>query len=228
MPDHVSLTLGRREALLRRGLYGALLRAVADAPGCGPSARVLDVGCGRGELLSLLTERGYDATGVDPEEACVAAGRRFARCERGGVEDLVGLFGGERFDVVVCSHVLEHLSDPAAALAAFRALDARWYVLAVPNPLRPVRIIRALRGSARPDHPLHVFAWGRPELTALLTASGFVPERWYVDRVTVLPFGGRFLSGLEERMLPRLFPALSSSLIVGARPAAVPAARAAD
>ena len=32
-----------------------------------PSARVLDFGCGRGELVQQLRERGYDAYGCDPE-----------------------------------------------------------------------------------------------------------------------------------------------------------------
>ena len=35
--------------------------------GTPPGSRVLDIGCGDGGLVDRLTERGFDAFGVDPQ-----------------------------------------------------------------------------------------------------------------------------------------------------------------
>lgn len=83
--------------------------------------RVLDVGCGRGEWLTLLQERGIPAAGVDTGLDFVAAGRA-----RGlditladGVEHLQGLPAGE-LDLVTAFHLIEHL-DTEILLALFTA-----------------------------------------------------------------------------------------------------------
>jgi SAM-dependent methyltransferase len=83
-----------------------------------PRARaVLDVGCGAGDNARLLAARGLRVTGVtfSPEEAHLAS--QF--CETVHVVDLErdALPIAERaFDVLLLSHVLEHLADPPATL----------------------------------------------------------------------------------------------------------------
>jgi SAM-dependent methyltransferase len=51
-------------------------RAVAEATGIGPGTRVLDVGCGSGELCALAAERGAVVAGIDAAEGMVAIARR--------------------------------------------------------------------------------------------------------------------------------------------------------
>lgn len=218
---HISLRLGGQEARLRESLYDALARAVGDCPVNSVRRRVLDVGVGRGELLQRLQALGHDTHGMDMEPGCVEVASRFGDCRQGGIEDIARVFPDADFDIIVCSHVLEHLDSPHAALKAFAGLGASGYVFAVPNPLRPIRMVRALFGSWRADHPEHVHAWGHPEFVALLNRCGFTVDAWYADRVTVNPLRGRLgqalsrlLGPLEARLLPRLLPILSSSLIV--------------
>lgn len=223
MPEHISLELGERESLLRRGLYRALADAVVGG-GLDGRLKVLDVGCGRGELLALLNSRGHEAVGVDAEPACVEAASAHGRCLLGTDEDVSRLFDPGAFDAVVCSHVLEHLDSPAETLRRLAALHAQRYVFAVPNLNRGIRLIRALFGSRAPDHPAHLYGWGRAEFGALLTHCGYVITAEYVDRVTVNPLPGRLglllsniLEPFEVRFLPRFFPQLSSSIIVGCK-----------
>jgi SAM-dependent methyltransferase len=223
MLQHISLELGERESLLRRGLYRALADAAVDN-GWEGRLRILDVGCGRGELLALLNSRGHEAIGVDAEPACVEAASLFGRCLQGAVEDVPRLFDPGTFDVVICSHVLEHLDAPAEALRRMAALRAKRYVFAVPNLLRGIRMVRALAGSRAPDHPAHIYGWGRAEFGALLAHCGYAVTTEHVDRVTINPMSGRLgslfsgiLEPLEARYLPRFFPLLSSSIIVGCR-----------
>lgn len=228
MAKHISLSLGERETSLRRGLYGALARAVMEGLGAGgrlESYSILDVGCGRGELLEILGAAGYDVFGIDMEPACVEASSRFGTVYEGTIGDVSALFQPGHVDAVVCSHVLEHLRDPLEAVTSLLRLRARLYVFAVPNLLRPARIIRAVAGSSRADHPHHLHGWGRPEFAAMLTEAGLRPRVWYADRVTVNPLPGamglrltRLFGGLEERLLPKIVPQLASSLLVACVP----------
>ena len=172
----------------------------------------------------MLQARGAEALGLDPEPECVAAASQVGQCKQGSIEDIKTLFSPGSFDVVVCSHVLEHLPSPYEALMKMSRLRARRYVFAVPNVVRGIRVARALAGSAKPDHEAHLFGWGRPEFTSLLRSTGFLTEGWYADRVTLLAGRGSFgalltraLSCLETNYLPRLAPLLSSSLIVSCR-----------
>jgi SAM-dependent methyltransferase len=77
---------------------------------CGPG-RVLDVGCGMGELVRMLLGRGVDAQGVD------IAGRPVAHAEalapgRFAVASVLELpFEEGSFETVVCTDCLEHLSE---------------------------------------------------------------------------------------------------------------------
>ena len=70
-------------------------------------ARVLEVGCGAGELTRALHEAGYDATGIDPAAPHGAIFRKLK------LEDLAD---DERFDAVVAVRSLHHVTDLAGAL----------------------------------------------------------------------------------------------------------------
>lgn len=72
-----------------------------------PSARVLDVGCGQGELTTALSVAGYDVLGIDP---LAPSGELFRRLK---LEDLEA---SERFDAAVASFSLHHMRDLDAAL----------------------------------------------------------------------------------------------------------------
>jgi len=83
--------------------------------------RLLDVGCGAGDLLAVLRADGWDAEGVEPAAAAADLARR-----RHGLRVLTGRFEEAQvtglFDVVTLAGVLEHLHDPLSALRRARAL----------------------------------------------------------------------------------------------------------
>jgi SAM-dependent methyltransferase len=87
-------------------------------------ARVLDVGCGTGEIVARLAERFPHASflGVDVEEEHLERARR--RCDRFGArvgfqsDDALALrLGDDSFDLVVSRHVLQALPDASRAIA---------------------------------------------------------------------------------------------------------------
>lgn len=83
-----------------------------------PVGSLLDVGCGRGRFLAAALERGWKAAGLDLSPAAV----RLARAAGAAVFE--GELTGPRppglgpVDVLTLWDVLEHLTDPVAALLA--------------------------------------------------------------------------------------------------------------
>lgn len=97
--------------------------------------RVLEVGCGEGQMGRLLKERGHHVTGLEliPEAAEVAR-RWLDRVETADVE--CGLpFPPGSFDAVIFADVLEHLVDPWRVVREASALLAPGgcVVASIPN-----------------------------------------------------------------------------------------------
>jgi SAM-dependent methyltransferase len=79
-----------------------------------PPARLLEVGCGQGELTTALAIAGYDVLGVDP---AAPQGEHFRRIT---LED-IDLSEGP-FDAVIASHSLHHIRDLDHAVERIAAL----------------------------------------------------------------------------------------------------------
>jgi SAM-dependent methyltransferase len=115
---------------------------VEDFRGAEP---VLDLGCGRGEFLSLLREAGIEARGVDVDADMVA----YARGEglevehTGAVEYVEGLADGS-LGGIFAAQLLEHL--PAATvvrlleLAAAKLRPGGLFVAETINPVSPIAL----------------------------------------------------------------------------------------
>ena len=78
-----------------------------------PGGRVLDVGCGAGQVVGRLTEAGFEAHGVDVSEPNIAKARRFSeRCQFYDGKHLP--FPDRHFASVGALNVLEHVEAPEA------------------------------------------------------------------------------------------------------------------
>jgi ubiquinone/menaquinone biosynthesis C-methylase UbiE len=132
-----------------------------------PEARVLDVGCGSGANLARLRRLGQpfgSYTGVDFSPSMLALARRrfgeslgvtFRQGDATALEDT-----GQRYDVIVSSYLLDHLSEPAAFVNGVQRFLApggrlilvfysqpRWFVRFWMSPIG--RIVRATPISER-------------------------------------------------------------------------------
>jgi 2-polyprenyl-3-methyl-5-hydroxy-6-metoxy-1,4-benzoquinol methylase len=104
------------------------------APHIGP--RLTDIGAGGGEFVYLARRKGWDARGIEPNEGYAD----FARSAYGVTVETAHLDALESrsANIITLFHVLEHLPDPARAIAKiFHALEADGLlVIEVPNILQ--------------------------------------------------------------------------------------------
>ncbi|MBL8572490.1 MAG: methionine biosynthesis protein MetW [Hyphomicrobiaceae bacterium] len=99
-----------------------------------PKSRVLDVGCGDGALLQLLTEtRGCDARGIEISQsgvnACVARG--LAVIQGDADADLV-YYPDDSFDYVILSQTLQATEQPKVVLEHLLRIGRR-AIVSFPN-----------------------------------------------------------------------------------------------
>ena len=128
-PASPSYVLGHDPEELARlerqaAIYAAATRALFVAAGIGPGQRVLDLGCGAGDVSLLVGELvgpGGEVVGVDRAAAAVATARRRAAA-RGFthltfIESELDALTLAPVDAVVGRFVLMHQPDPVGALA---------------------------------------------------------------------------------------------------------------
>ncbi|HEX7587569.1 MAG TPA: methyltransferase domain-containing protein, partial [Anaerolineae bacterium] len=162
-------------------------RHMLDLARVSKGTRVLEIGCGGGGLLRLLSGRGAGVVGVDtsPVALELARGRnapegRLREVIRIGVEDALPFRDGS-FDVIVGQHVVEHLTDIGAALCEWNRLlkPGGRLALATPNSRYPDR------GHFADANHTHVLS--PRELSDAVDRAGFAVQAAY----TMFPFLSR-------------------------------------
>jgi SAM-dependent methyltransferase len=154
-----------RRAFSGKGLLGALLsvkypysfagvRSWLSRTGTGSLSRILDVGCGSGELLQDLASQGYrNLLGIDPFLDGNRALPGGVELRRTTIHELSGTF-----DLIMFHHVLEHVADPKQTLAAAARLLAPGGHILVRVPLADSFAWEHYRENwVQMDPPRHLF-----------------------------------------------------------------------
>lgn len=167
-----------------------------------PHARILDVGCGTGDLLNALRTLGHqDIEGLEPGPQ----GKRAAAALHLPIAHTsLSRFSTERlFDCVTLMDVIEHLPDPSAAVSDIKRLLKKGglLVLNTPNAHSYLARVRGAHWSAI-SPPAHVHLWNLEALNQLMERSGFA-------LVTYETFGRGLLIGICNK-IGRFIPFLRS------------------
>jgi SAM-dependent methyltransferase len=139
--------------------------------------RILDVGCGTGGNLSLLSQYG-DAEGVDvsPDALDFCRARGLENVKLGAAEELPYEQG--RFDLVTALDVVEHLDDDVAGLREIRRVlkpDGRLLIF-VPTFM--------FLWGVQDDVSHHRRRYRLPELQRVVEKAGFEVERATYANIT--------------------------------------------
>jgi len=171
----------------------------------------LDIGCGKGELLTLLREDFEQVCGCDPSSGMLAAGGLSAR----GIETRVQHdpqrlpFDDARFDVITAVCVYHHVAPdlrPSLTREVRRVLKpGGWFAVIEHNPYNPVTLLIVSRTQVDAGTIL----LRASEVRRLLRGGGFrvdaqryflyCPERLYrrfgglESALKAIPLGGQYV-----------------------------------
>jgi SAM-dependent methyltransferase len=176
LPPHLQVLL--LDALERMGGMAQIqaVRAIAVAAlRPEPGHRLLDAGCGVGEVaraLAIMAAPDGEVVAADASTATVAAAaeRHDGSAVRYEVADVHALpFADGEFDGVRCERVLQHVADPDAAIAELMRVtrprgrvvlvDTDWQSLAIDG--LPADLVAAMRAAFTERDRLHHLDMGR-------------------------------------------------------------------
>lgn len=184
--DPVAYFSSHDEQRSRAGHRELLARAIALSNNSEPA--LLDVGCGRGDLLSEARAIGIkDVVGLDFAESMVTFARDHYAVTvlQMTAEDYAQSVTDRTFDVVFLNAVIEHVHDPDALMASVAQLTHPGSVLFVDTPRDPNLVTfignatQRLVGKSSVYNlspswpPFHVFGFSPKTLKLLLDKFGF-------------------------------------------------------
>ena len=150
--------------------------------------RLLDVGCGEGQLLQTAQEEGWTSIGIDLSEAAI----RLCR-ERGLSVSRRDLFDpsldDKRFDAVVMSELIEHVPAPGRFFSRAEELLDEGGILYVTTPNFGSLARRMLGADWSVIHPEHIGYFERSTLKAtVLEQTGLQVVKIDADNITPSTF----------------------------------------
>lgn len=134
--------------------------------------RVLDIGCGRGDFLQMMADRGWEAFGLELDKRVGAKSKKGLDLRCGSLSDVK--FPDAHFDAVTFWHVFEHVKDPEWTLGeCARVLKpGGLLVLAVPNTQSLQARVGGM-GWFHLDPPFHLYHYSAANMKRLLEKNGF-------------------------------------------------------
>lgn len=166
--------------------------------------RVLDIGCGLGQIDCLINGARPDSrlNIADAYQVCLDSVSGKVKVENAFLlkENEFDLeVVGDGYDVVVMSHVLEHLLSPVEAVrSVFGIVNKGGYlILAVPNPVRPQVIFSNLLKKHYVNRG-HVYSWDRSHW------KNFIENILNLDAVEYASDSVNVFPGFMRKLMPSI------------------------
>lgn len=158
--------------------YQPELHPIRDIPflfdNLRPTDRVLDVGCSSGTISYMVSRHVTEVVGVDHDAAAISeAKRRFPTMQFRQGDAIAFADNAPSFNVILLSHLLEHLDDPLHMLNRAAALADRIYIEVPDFEASTLNIVRSdlKRDLIYTDND-HLAEFDRAEMKALVAAAG--------------------------------------------------------
>lgn len=157
---------------------------------------VLDAGCGVGGFVTYLSQRNYDATGLDKHDFFLAVARQKGfrgNFVRGDLSSPLP-FRDRTFDTTLCLDVLEHLENDVATFQELVRVTRQRLVIAVPQEDTWMPRYGVIFNPYR--DPTHLRYYTRESLGELVTGP------W----ATHVSISGEYLVKVQQMALDLLVP----------------------
>ena len=183
------------------------LQVIADA--VEPGSRVLDLGCGKGDLLAwLAANKGVIGTGIelDKDKAahCIARGLSVLQ---GDLSDEVDDYPDQSFDYVILSQTLQQIYEPARLLYSLSRIGRR-VIVSFPNFSHYTIRLQLLFSGLAPKNDQLPYSWYDTPNIRVITLSDF--KRFARDvgytivKETAIDTNNASSTGRVVRLLPNL------------------------
>ncbi|MGQ0549483.1 MAG: class I SAM-dependent methyltransferase [Armatimonadota bacterium] len=167
---------------------------LAEVREAKPGGRLLDVGCAFGRFLEVAQAH-YRCEGLDVSRYALEHARRLVPAVplyHGPIEEFVT---DQRYDVVTCFDMLEHVPRIDVALQRLRDVLAPGGVMVAVIPVYDGMMGRAV--SLIDRDPTHLHRWGRRAWVDRLEAAGLTVRR--IKGIVRIPLPGYFVHRISER-----------------------------
>lgn len=135
--------------------------------------RLLEIGCGSGDLLAFMKQKGWVVTGTDTDPVAVQKSRSRGVRVHCGTLETAGYLSND-MDVIAMNHVIEHVPDPTIVLReCYRILKIGGRLMVTtPNheSWGHCRFQKNWRGL---EPPRHLFVFNATSLLRLIHQAGF-------------------------------------------------------
>ncbi|HEY8158402.1 MAG TPA: class I SAM-dependent methyltransferase [Methylobacter sp.] len=125
-----------------------------------PGGRLLDVGCGTGEWLLSMRQRGWQVEGIDFDENAVKVAVQQGLLVHCNSLEQHG-FPDDYFDAVTFNHLIEHVPDPVQTLAECTRIlkpGGKLVILTPNNASFTHRVFKQDWRGLEPPRHLHIFS----------------------------------------------------------------------
>ncbi|HHW68590.1 MAG: S-adenosylmethionine-dependent methyltransferase [Defluviitaleaceae bacterium] len=139
------------------------------------SGKLLDIGCGNGDFLGLIKDRGLELHGIDLAENMVKVAKKrygdIAQIILGDAENLPYEEG--MFDVIICNASFHHYTNPRAVLAQMRRVLKNNGVLLIGDPWMPQPLRGLMNYFTRFSNEGDFHYYGKEEMRNLMNECSF-------------------------------------------------------
>lgn len=153
--------------------------------------RILDIGAGTGDFLSVAKNDGWQTIGVEPSEKAKA----IAKNKGVSFVEQTSELENNSFDVISMWHVLEHVPDLDAQIKELKRLlkSTGTLIIAVPN-FKSFDAIHYGKFWAAYDVPIHFWHFSKTAIKLL-----FEKEGMKLEKVLPMKFDSFYVSLLSEK-----------------------------
>ena len=161
------------QQLLIRNYYQRLIALLKKLP----VVSILDAGCGEGFTLNRMrSERiGKQLSGIDNSTAALKLAIKIHprfHYTAGNIYKLP--YPAGKFDLVICTEVLEHLQYPVTAVNEVKRVSQKYCLFSVPHEpwFRLVNFFRGKYISTWGNHPENIQHWSKMSFSRLISQTG--------------------------------------------------------